>query len=365
MKRIIDVSSAIYGGHAGNDRRIRGFPVGGLRKLFGIINAGLSEGDFALCFDGGQIIKKELLPTYKAGRVPDYSVLAQVELAKELCLRCNIPFYHDPQYEADDFVYSICDELLNLGDLEEVQIYSDDRDLSCCVTDNISIHNMTSNGMCISRRTYEERVVRGRTIPYNTILLWKVFHGDPSDNYRALQIPGLNFEGFAYDYVQAVSPLIGPEGFNDLGYIDYNVFCAAVNSLGEQYTGQQLDMLKNQGRIAFPYRIAVSTATMEEYGAKCAEGIQLYTLERQYMKFFGMSSFNYKKFEFYCTLLGLNKTKPARSVDRDSAEAQEFYRLLELRAKELANGTMAVERFRSKREVRPHGATIKNMELPI
>lgn len=364
MKSIIDVSSVIYGGHNGADRRVRGFPVGGIRKLFGIINAGLSQSDFALCFDGGEIIKKELLPTYKAGRVPDYSVIAQIDLLKELLVECDIPFYQDAKYEADDFVFSVCSELLDLGDKEEVVIYSDDRDLSCCVTDNISIRNVTTNGMCITKENYQERVVRGRVIPYNTILLWKVFHGDASDNYKALHIPGLNFENMSHHLVSTLDPLIGPEGFAPLAYAEYYVFEEICKDYETMLSSDDMRLLKEQARIAYPFHIPVSDVDIEGYREDARKGDQLYIMERKHMKFFGMGSFNRSKFDFYCTLLGLNRTKPGRSVDKDSAEAQEFYGLLELRAKELANGVIAVQHHR-KKMVKPQTETLANMSLPL
>ena len=365
MKTLIDVSSVIYAGHNGADRRIRGFPIGGIRKLLGIINAGLSQSDFALCFDGGDILKKEMLPTYKAGRVPDYSVMAQIDLLKELLTTCEIPFYCEPKYEADDLVYSVCDELTSLGDPENIVIYTDDRDISCCVTDQISIRNVSTNGACITRQTYQDRVVRGRTVPYNSILLWKIFHGDASDNYKALHIAGLTCESFTHTFLSMLEPLIGPEGFNELAYANYEVFSLVANEFATVISSEDMEKLKAQGRIAFPYRVPVSDCEFSEYVAEAQKGDPLYILERTHMKLFGVGSFNRKKFDFYCSLLGLNQTKYNKFVDKDSAEDQEFYHLLELRSKELSSGVLAVERYRSKRAVNPEAPTLQNMDLPV
>lgn len=365
MKTVIDVSSVIYAGHNGADRRVRGFPVGGIRKLLGIINAGLSQSDFVLCFDGGELIKKELLPTYKAGRVPDYSVLAQIDLLKEILTSCGIPYFCDPEHEADDYIYSVCDEFMKLGDEESIVIYTDDRDISCCVTDQISIRNVSSNGICITRQNYQDRVVRGRTIPYNSILLWKIFHGDASDNYKALHITGLTFESFSHTFLTMLEPLINPEGLNPLAYANYEVFEIIANEFINVISSEDMTRLKDQARIAFPYRVEVSDCSFEDYVKEARQGCQLYALERNHMKLFGTGSFDRRKFDFYCSLLDLNKTRPNRSVDRDSAEAQEFYKLLELRAKELSSGVMAVTRYRSKRTVDSSPVTIQNMELPV
>lgn len=365
MKTILDVSSVIYGGHAGaSSWRVHGFPVGGVRKLFGIINAGLSSSDFALCFDGGNIIKKELLPTYKAGRVPDYSVLAQVDLAKELLTACNIGYYHDSKYEADDFVYSVCRELSLLGDTDEVNIYTDDRDISCCVTDLISIRNVTSNGICITRQSFEERVVRERTIPYNTILLWKIFHGDPSDNYKALHIPGLTFDVVANDFVDLIGSQIGPDALPDTAFADFELFKVIIAKYDGLITKEQLRTLEIQGRVAYPYCVPVSNVGMDEYARGLARGELLYSLQRKHMKFFGNGSFDRRKFEFYCSLLGLNKARNIPHVDKDSAEAQEFFTLLDMRARELSSGALAV-RYHRRKHQDSNGGTIQNMSLPV
>lgn len=365
MNSIIDVSSVIYGGHAGmSGNRVRGFPVGGLRKLFGIINAGLSSSDFALCFDGGNIIKKELLPTYKAGRVPDYSVLAQVDLAKELLANCGIDFYFDPQYEADDFVYSLCRELSLLNSTEETVIYTDDRDLACCITDCNSIRNVTSNGICLSMTNYVERVVRGQNTPYNTILLWKTFHGDNSDNYKSLNILGLTYELLAKDFVEAIDPLIADGSATQMFYADYDVFTVLVKRYESIISASDRELLLRQARIAYPYKVTVSDVDIQQYATELRTGEPLFSLVRKHTKFFGNGDFDRQKFEFYCFMLGLTKARGVRFVDRDSAEAQEFYSLLEMRATELSNGTLAVKYHQRKHQQRGEG-TIANMSLPI
>ena len=358
MKSIIDVSSVIYGGHYGNERRVRGFPIGGIRKLFGIINAGLCSSDFALCFDGGATIKKELLPTYKAGRVPDYSVLAQLDLCKELLTDCNIDFHCIPGYEADDLIFSLCQIKEVIGDIEVTVIYTDDRDLSCCVTNTNSIKCVTTNGACISMDSYSDRVVRDCRIPYNTVLLWKTFHGDNSDEYRALHIPGITFESISHEFISTLSPLIRPGGFTQIAYADYDVFASFMSDYG--LPDADKDKLLKQARIAFPFKVDVMDIPLNEFGNKLRD-TPLYVLERKHLKFFGLDSINKRKFENYCALLGIGR----KFIDRDSSESQAFYNLLELRAKALSNGEFAVKVSSGKKIVTSHAPTLDDMELPI
>lgn len=365
MKTIIDVSSVIYGGHNGSDKRLKGFPIGGLRKLFGIINASLPCGDVALCFDCGCELKKELCPDYKAGRIPDYSVYAQIDLLKELLTNCNIPYYCIEGYEADDIIYSICKYLADIGDTESVEIYTDDRDISCCITESNSIRNVTSKGACINKDNYCDRVVSSRVIDYNTILLWKVFHGDSSDAYKGVHVVGLNYDSFSNEFLSSLKPLINPQGFTEMAYADYNIYSAIVDELGDIITAQDKKVLLDQGRLVYPYLLDVIDCDMSVVLQELSQGKDAYEVEREHMKFFGNGTFNMKQFLLYCALLNLNQYKPSGFVDRDSKEAQEFFGVLELRANELASGVVATEYSRKKRVVKSTSPTLENMELPI
>ena len=96
---VLDVSNIVFGGHYGSpDYQVMGMPLGGVRKLMGVINSMIMRDDIVLCFDGSKTIKKELMPEYKAGRVPNYAVLEQLDLLKEMLLECNIPFYCLDEY---------------------------------------------------------------------------------------------------------------------------------------------------------------------------------------------------------------------------------------------------------------------------
>lgn len=368
MKTIIDVSSVIYSGHAGQpNMRMQGFPVGGLRSLFRMIATDLPHTDFALCFDGGDILKKELLPTYKAGRIPDYSVMAQVDAAKEILTGCDIPFYHDPAYEADDFVYSICAALDDLCDTDTVRIKSDDRDLACNVRDNCSLLPVSTNGSCIDYKNFSDRVVRDHTIPYNTILLWKIFHGDSSDHYKGIRVPGLDFESVADNFVETLKPLIGPQGFTDMAYASYEVFEAFIAEYADRISPEDMEALKAQARIVYPYRLDVFTTDKETLLADVSKCGSLCNAERNHMKIFGTGSFDAVRFDFVVGMLGPRGgyKRRFRTYHEDGAEGEALRQYFAMKAKELANGTMAVERYRSKKAIKPETTLLQNMELPI
>lgn len=368
MKTIIDVSSVVYAGHNGRPNlRFQGFPIGGIRSLLRMIAADLPRTDFVLCFDGGNVLKKELLPTYKAGRVPDYSVMAQLDVLRDICRGCDIPFYHDPQYEADDFVYSVCAAFDSLGDTDTIRIMSDDRDLACNVRRDCSLLPVSSNGSCIDYKNFSDRVVRDRSIPYNTIMLWKIFHGDASDHYKGVRVPGLDFDSMADNFLEVLKPLIGPQGFTEMAYADYDVFEAFISDYAGRISPEDMEKLKAQARIVYPYRLDVFTTDQESLLASVSKGGSLHIAEREHMKVFGTGNFDAVRFDFIVSMLGPRSGYKRRfgSYNEDGKEGEELRQYFALKAKDLSNGTMAVEKYRSRKVVQPETEPLQNMELPI
>ncbi len=368
MKSIIDVSSVVYAGHAGRpDMQFQGFPIGGLNKILRLIYSELFNGSVALCFDGGNILKKELLPTYKAERIPDYSVMAQIDVLKEILTGCNIPFYFDPKYEADDFVYSVVNQCTCLGDKSEIRVYSDDRDISCCVKPNCSVYPVSSHGTIINMSNYSEHVVRDRSIPYNSILLWKIFHGDASDKYKGITIPGVNFDTFAHDYIAEVSPFIENGSFPDTYYAEYEVLEAFVSSYnGLSSEGAKKTFLE-QGRIVFPYKLETLTSSMDDVVADLQKGMTVLQAEQKHMKFFDSSSIDGARFEFVTSMLNHRGKLMRRhhKYNEDDAEGDEVRKFFSLRAKDLSSGVFAAERYKNRQAIMPQTEVLKNMDLPI
>lgn len=368
MKTIIDVSSVVYSGHNGrSSMRFQGFPIGGIYSLLRMIAADLPRTDFILCFDGGNIIKKELLPTYKAGRVPDYSVIAQLDVLKELLTACDIPYYYDPQYEADDFVFSVCDALDTLYDSDTIRIMSDDRDLACLVRQDCSLLPVSTNGSCIDYKNYTERVVRDRSIPYNTILLWKLFHGDHSDNYKGIRVAGLDFDAMADAYLGLLKPLIGPNGFTEMAYSDFEVFETFLREYPGVISEEDRERILSLARIVFPYRLNVYTTDRDSLLADVGRTGSVSLAERTHMKVFGTGNFDATRLDFITAMLGPRGgyKRRFRSYNEDGKEGEELRQYFALKAKDLSSGVMAVEKYRARKVVQPTTEPLQNMELPI
>lgn len=346
---------------------MQGFPVGGIYSVLRTIASEISVSDIALCFDGGDILKKELLPTYKAGRIPDYSVIAQIDVLKELFTGCDIPFYHDPKYEADDLIHSLCSTLNELDENEGIRILSDDRDIACNVTKSCSVRPVSTNGALIDYSNFSERVVRGKYIPYNTILLWKLFHGDSSDHYSGIKIPGLDFDGMADHMVELLTPLIGPEGFTDMAYASYEVFEAFLSEYSGQLSPEDMEKVKAQARIVYPYKLNVYTDSKEALVADVQKGMSLEKAERQHLKFFGEGNYNAKRFDFLVSMIGPRGgyRKRFNIYHEDGSDGEAVRQYFALQANNLSSGVLAVEKYRSRKTQRPITEPLRNMNLPL
>ena len=148
-------------------------------------------------------------------------------------------------------------------------------------------------------------------------------------------------------------------------YADYDTFEVICKTYLSHLTSEDLNKLFAQARIAFPYKVPVSDCDMDTYRKEFAYGSPLYAIERRHMKLMSDESINMKKFDLYCTLLGLNQTNFEKRINKDQAVSQEFYNLLDMRAKDLADGVLAVKYGKNKRAKMSVSPSIENMKLPI
>ena len=367
MKIILDVSNIVYGGHYANpEYRINGFPMGGVRKLLGIINAESRDKDVFLCMDGGATMKKELYPEYKAGRVPNYSVAAQLDLLQEIFGDCNIPYYKEDGVEADDFICSLVHFFEFTQDPDEITIISDDRDISCCVSPTVSVRNATSNGICLNYDNFEKRAVNGATVPYNAILVHKMFNGDKSDGYGGLRIPGLKYEDLAYRFLNAMAPFLEDNAMPHSVHMNLQAMDIVIDSLGDNVSQADKDTLKKQAKLVFPQLLDVTHNGLEAYFRdRDTSGDPLYRAQHRALKVCSMANMRTSNFNYYCTILGLNRARPERISFSMGEKDTEFKELLSLRAKELSTGVTAAKHYKRRRESAQSEPTMSNMELPL
>lgn len=349
---ILDVHSVVYGAHKGNPIYKCGFPVAGIAKVFGILNGSINREDFALCFDGDNIIKKELYPEYKANRIPDYSVYAQIDFLKELLDLCNIPYFYNKELEADDYIYTLCHDLSLLSNGEEkISVLSDDRDMACCVTENINLRNITTNGKSITKDNFCSRAITDKNIAFNTILLYKLFYGDKSDNYTGLKIPGLSYDVLSSIVIDTLEPYIESGEFCEIQYSDYEVFCLIVDGI-DFISEADKEALKHHARLVYPYRVPLGELTLKEYYNESLK-IPLYKVHRK-MGVFSAKQVSTSTFYDICNTLG---------VSRKGNESQNLLDRLSMKAKALSEGDFIASKVISKKIEKPQVGKLVNMRI--
>lgn len=146
------------------------------------------------CIDDTPYIKRDMYHEvlgdetgYKATRSKkDLSVSIQRKAIKDILSIFSPNVLFAPGYEADDIIASLVTQYKSSYD--HIYIHTVDADLFCLVTDNVSIEPVGTRGKVITKENFSSMVSdkNGYPLPFNGILLEKLFYGDKSDN-----IPGV------------------------------------------------------------------------------------------------------------------------------------------------------------------------------
>lgn len=185
----------------------------------------------AVCFDRPCPSRRE----YFASRFPDMSVgsageykggrskmpkalYTAVSDCEKLLRSAGVSVFAQEGYEADDLIYACVKAAKKQYPGVPIDIVTNDADLLPLVDDTVSVFLRSKKGTSaedesieknkykqVTPRNYQEVVqdlsaYSGFLIPYNSILLYKLLRGDPSDNYRRKDI----------------SKLFPPKKYNDL-----------------------------------------------------------------------------------------------------------------------------------------------------
>jgi 5'-3' exonuclease len=241
---IFDVSNVVY---CGGTATSMGLQVGGLIHLNNLVcRAAKSGGNVILVFDSASF-RKELSATYKKNRIPRYDIYAQTYLAEKYWRGIGLPVVKVDGFEADDLIYSIVIDAVRQEVYDKIYIYSGDRDLACNVSPVCDIRPVSDTSLAIDFDTYEDSVVSGKIVTWNTILLYKVFHGDASDTIMALKNKETTYEDMAKAYVSEFS---GNEELMTKCMSDINVFSAWIAE--QKYSEGFKKELLEQCKLVFP-----------------------------------------------------------------------------------------------------------------
>lgn len=251
--QIIDFNPLAYKyihGAAPLSHQVR-FPNGEVKEInttiqngvFKAINRWSKEGRFptAVCFDAPTPTRKQFFQktvmgdsgeTYKGGRrSAGGPMLESMNITKEMLHKSGVSCYQINNYEADDLIFSVVQSSkLQYGPNVPIDVITNDQDLLPLVDDQVSVWIRSMKGtfaedkdlekakyIQVTPRNYQEVIedlsaFRGMYVPYNTILLYKILRGDPSDN-----IPGYK-RAFPPRKVRAMLEAWEEEGI-DLGNV--------------------------------------------------------------------------------------------------------------------------------------------------
>lgn len=164
------------------DRKRFRLPFGGVEYLLQKVSHDLANyRDIALCFDSYSF-RKTLMPGYKAGRRQKPEIHVQMDLAYELLSSVGIPCYKVNGMEADDLVYTICEQARDT--YRNIEVRSVDYDICHNVDNQVSFIPVNTKVNEINQFNFKDSISYSVEVRYNTITACKVFMGDKSDNVK-------------------------------------------------------------------------------------------------------------------------------------------------------------------------------------
>lgn len=227
--RLFDVSQFIASGAYHDSYLSRGcikvannyipqeIPIGGISYLLREIKRFKDkETDLVFCIDNLPTIKYEYFEKelssygrYKGNRPRKKTThLIQRQMATDILEAIGFNVIGCVGYEADDCIASIVNYYAESYD--KVYIHTRDSDLYYLVSDKVECVPVGMTGKHVTRENWEDTVLSGWKVPWNTITLHKMFYGESGDN-----IPAANREVMKHLYSVATEEDIKHFGNNE------------------------------------------------------------------------------------------------------------------------------------------------------
>lgn len=174
-------------------------PTGGIAFMLNPIFERITADDYedetlVFCVDDTPTIKRKMYAEvlkdemgYKATRAKKtLDVSIQRSAIKDILSLVSPNVLFAEGYEADDIIASLVKEYRNSYD--HIYIHTRDTDLYCLVNDNVSIEPVGVQGKVVTKENFYSVMAdkHNYPLPFNGVLLEKLFYGDRSDN-----IPGI------------------------------------------------------------------------------------------------------------------------------------------------------------------------------
>lgn len=189
-------------------------PTHVIKNIYRYSNKGMFP--TAVCLEGGCPTRKNYFqsltaPADKNGKVTEIkykdrgyinSIMgAGIDLTVDLLHKSGVSCYRANGYEADDFIYTLVLTLKERGITDPIDIITNDRDILPLVDEQVSVYIKNPREFYeedrgaprragyfqVTPRSWDTYVFyaseyEGYTLPYNSVLLYKMLHGDKSDN---------------------------------------------------------------------------------------------------------------------------------------------------------------------------------------
>lgn len=181
---VIDVSAVLYSGLTGNigNFMYKGIPTGGLYQLGMQVAQALTFGRFLIMVWDSRTDRRDLIPTYKAGRSPN----PKIEFWKNISYR----YLHNvvensfkvEGFEADDLAAELLDIYTNERSYD---LITSDYDWAYNIKDyKTRITPVNTNLPLINHINFSKILDKANTgnLVFNTICMYKVLYGDTSDH---------------------------------------------------------------------------------------------------------------------------------------------------------------------------------------
>lgn len=129
-------------------------------------------------------IKAGMRPTYKSNRNENRGIEIQKELCEIILKDCGFEVLAEEGYEADDILYTICENYKK--EFDKIYVHTGDGDMYFLVDDNVDIVPVSSRDKYICKENYRNTVDKKTITPYNSSTFNKVLFGCNSDKVEPL-----------------------------------------------------------------------------------------------------------------------------------------------------------------------------------
>lgn len=153
-----------------------------------------NEVTVSVCFDAPSPERKQENSDYKSNRNPnrlgeqDFNDIAEI---KEMLALAGYNVYWREGTEADDLIYSLCEQYKSDTYFDYTVIYTPDADIVINIDDRVAVNRYKSKKgyTTVTKDNYKSYLIGelGAAVEYNSIMLYKSICGDKSDNIAGIK----------------------------------------------------------------------------------------------------------------------------------------------------------------------------------